>query len=201
MGENRRGNGWYNNYHKDIYGQAEFDLELTSEIAKQEIRDRLKVFRNDPSYAVWFFKTKVLSQWNQPLCQSVFFNTNYDVPSTPPAGGTLADSISSENFSRVLALADRVQFIVYIGMLAYFIFCVKRDSNLLHHVLAVTMIGGFLFSIIWESKARYIFPYYVLMFSGAAIGYFSMIQKIAETIGKIRKQSQEDNVIKFRKIA
>ncbi len=199
--ESRRGNGWYNNYHKDIYGQAEFDLELTSDIAKQEIRNRLKVFRNNPSYAVWFFKSKVLSQWNQPLCQSVYFNTNYDVPSTPPAVGTFADSISSGNFSKVLALADRMQFIIYVGMLAYFIFCLKRDSNLLHHVLVITMIGGFLFSIIWESKARYIFPYYVLMFSGAAIGYLGMIQKIAETIGKIRKPRQEDNVIEFRKIA
>lgn len=199
--ESRHGNGWYNNYHKDIYGDAEFDLELTAQIANQEIRSRLAAFKSSPSYAAWFFKSKLLSQWNQPLYQSVYFNTNYDSPSVPPADGSLADSVSSWNFSRVLALADRMQFIIYAGALAYFVFAVKKNSNLLQHVLAITMIGGFLFSIIWESKARYIFPYYVVLFPVAAIGYLRMAQKISEISGRMRKPKQEDNIIEFRKIA
>ena len=68
-------------------------------------------------------------------------------------------------------MCDRWQMIVYAGMLCYFLLAVRKDSNILQHTLAVTMIGGFLFSIIYEAKARYIFPYYVFMFPYAAMGF------------------------------
>jgi len=199
--EGWHGSGWYNNYHKVIYGKAGLDRDLTARIAKREIRIRLAAFREDPSYTVEFFKSKILSQWNEPLYQAVYFNTNYAEPSNPPREGSLAESISGRNFSRVLSTADRVQFIVYAGVLLYFIFGVKRDSRLLHHVPAITLIGGFLFSIIWEAKARYIFPYFVTMFPVAAVGYLRSVQFAAGMIDGIRKPKQEDNIIEFRKTA
>lgn len=199
--ENWNGNGWYSNYAKDIYGDMELDVELTAQVAKQEIRQRLEVFRNNPSYAIRFFKSKILSQWNQPLYQSIYFNTNYEKSDKPPTVGSLAESVAEQNFSKILAMADRIQFVIFVGVLAYFAFAVKRNSNLLHHVLAIFIIGGFLFSVIWEAKARYVFPYYVIMFPVASIGYWQISQKIAEVVGNIKKPKREDNIIEFKKIA
>ena len=78
---------------------------------------------------------------------------------------------SAEAVLKRLGILDRMQFILYLGMFCYFVFAVRGDSDPLRHILAVTIIGGFLFSVIWEAKTRYIFPYYMMMFPMAVQGY------------------------------
>ena len=86
-------------------------------------------------------------------------------------------------------------------MLCYFVFAVKKDSNILQHMLAVAMIGGFLFSIIWEAKARYIFPYYVMMYPLAAVGYWQALTQIRFMFGRKQKRQSEDNIVPFERVA
>lgn len=198
--KNWRGNGWYSDYHRIIYGQAEFNAELTAELAKQEIRRQLEIFKSSPSYTWDFFREKILSQWNQPLYQAVYFNTVYPEDNLP-AADSIAHAVKTWRFSRILAFADRVQFIVFVGMFCYFAFGVKRNSNILHHIPAITMLGGFLFSAIWEAKARYMFPYFIMMFPFAAIGYWQLLQNVTRLYASKNKSDEEDNIIEFRKTA
>lgn len=176
--------GWYYDYYKPIYYENEGDRKLCSQIYQQDIRDRLKVFRENPSYTVTFYREKVLSQWNEPLYQSLYFNNLYVEDRYRPDPSSFVSKISNEYFPRILWLCDRLQFMIYLGMACYFLFAVKRDGNLLQHLLAVTMIGGFLFSILWEAKARYIFPYYITMFPCAVIGYEQLLRF---AVGAIRR--------------
>ena len=81
------------------------------------------------------------------------------------------------------------------------LFGVRKDSNILHLFLAVTIIGGFFFSIMWETKARYIFPYYIMMFSYAGMGYVELITQIQKMINRKRKIREKDNVIPFERVA
>lgn len=181
------GNGWCNDYHKNIWRACNFDVELTTETAKAEIRDRVLDFAADPGYAIGFFGRKIVSQWIDPLYQSLFFNGSYR-NGTSPQQDSLLYKISHEYHGRVLTAADRLQFLAYAGMLLYFIFAVKRNSRILHHILAVTVLGGFLFSIIWEAKARYIFPYYVMMFPPAAVGYRELLCTLEKTGRQMREK-------------
>lgn len=200
--KNWRGYGWYSEYCKEIFYEAGFDRDLAAEFARQEIHNQLIYFKKDPPYAMEFFREKILSQWNQPLYQSVYFNTMYSDDLRRPKEGSLAESVSGGNFSKILAFSDRVQFIIFVGMFCYFAFGVKRDSNILHHIPAITMLGGFLFSIIWEAKARYVFPYFIMMFPFAAIGYWQLLQYITRLYAsKFKSKDKEDNIIEFRKIA
>ena len=48
---------------------------------------------------------------------------------------------------------------------------------------AITILGGFLFSIIWEAKSRYVLPYYVLMIVYAAYGIYCIHQMVERLIG------------------
>lgn len=169
--------GWYNNYTKDLFLALEGDSELTASVAKQDLENKLKAFRNDPAFAGHFFKEKILSQWNEPLYQAVFFNAERPEDDGGPEPGSLAEKVGGDYFVSVLAVCDRWQFIVYVGMLLYFLLAVKRDSNILQHVLAITLIGGFFFSMIHEAKARYIFPYYVMMFPFAVYGYRQAVRQ------------------------
>lgn len=170
MQESRRGCGWDNNYQKDVYNAAVFEYEKMEEMGKQEIKNRVLFFAENPAYAAEFYGKKILSQWTGPLYQSVFFTTDYQ-QSRPPEAGTLADRISGPAFWTVLVICDRLQFVVYLGMLFWFLLAVKREKGILRQLAAVAVIGGFCFSLLWEAKTRYILPYYLFMFPCAAVGY------------------------------
>lgn len=162
--------GWDWGYEGEVYADCGNDKEKADAVYRQDISERLKVFADQPAYAVHFFKEKQLSQWNAPLYQSYYFSQNYS-PENPPAQDSLTNRLSTEYFGLLLFVCDRLQFVLYVGMLLYFLLAVRKDSDMLQHVLAVMVIGGFFFSMIWEAKARYIMPYYMGMFPVAALGY------------------------------
>lgn len=200
MQENDGKYGWYNNYCKDAYYEADMNLNDMKEICKEDLSLRLAEFREDPSYMVHFFKEKVLSQWNMPLYQSLYFNSQYWEGKEPEAD-SFVSKLNGEYLVEVLGVCDRIQFILFVGMLLYYIFAVRKDSDILQHMLAVTIIGGFFFSIIWEAMARYIFPYYIMMFPLAAIGYWKAISQIQALFGRKQKQKSDDNIIPFERVA
>ena len=202
MMENYGAYGWYNNYPKEIfYGEAEGDRAAVAAIAKRDLMERLRTFRNDWKYAFTFFKGKVLSQWNEPLYQALYFNAESPEAEGGPAPGSLAAKLYDEYYLKVLSLCDRWQFIMYVGMLCYFLLAVKKDSPILQHTLAVTIIGGFFFSIIYEAKARYIFPYYVMMFPFASHGYRLAVEQVMILFGKYRKGRKVVGIEEGRKAA
>lgn len=176
MQESRGRYGWYNNYPKQVSWELDYDYDLVDQAVKEEMRERILVFRENPEYTKTFFREKVLSQWNQPLYQSIYFNTKYS-ENLEPEEGTLAARLGGDLYFTVLMISDRLQFIVFFGMMCYFFFAVEKDNNILRHVLAVTMIGGFLFSVIHEAMSRYIFPYYVMMFPFAVYGAEQAVRK------------------------
>lgn len=192
--------GWYDNSAKELYYSVEGDAELTAFFSKQRTVERLRELAENPSDAIQFFKKKVLSQWNMPLYQSLFFGTMYVEEYTPPADSTVS-KIGKEYFSAVLSFCDRLQFVIYLGFLFYFLLGIKRDSDILQQVTAVAVIGGFLFSILWEAKARYILPYYVFMFPYATIGYQRMAQAVMTLFGRKGRFKEKDNIIEYRKSA
>ncbi len=181
--------GWFNNYPKAIYGQMDLDEEMVVDASLQNLKERFIAFGKEPKHAVEFFREKILSQWNQPLYESIFFNTNYN--GEAPAPNSVAEGVSGIHFESYLHFCDRWQFVIFLGMLCYYLFAVKKDSPILQHLLAVTIIGGFFFSILYEAKARYIFPYYVMMFPYAAYGYCLLQEAVVSLIGRWRNKRHE----------
>ncbi len=202
MMENYGAYGWYNNYPKEVfYGEAAGSREAVSAIAKRDLKKRLRAFADDWGYAVHFFKGKLLSQWNEPLYQALYFNAESPESEDGPAPDSLAARLYGEDYFKALHVCDRWQFIMYVGMLCYFLLAVKKDSPILQHVLAVTIIGGFFFSIIYEAKARYICPYYVMMFPYATYGYRLAVSQIMAMAGKHMKGRRVVDIEEGRKAA
>ena len=198
MQESWNGCGWYNNYPKEIGGQLDWDYAAVGRHMSWYIRDRAEEFLENPGYAIDFYKKKILSQWNEPLYQSVFFSTNFKEEAGPAPGSAL-DRLyhTEEGYFKALGWADCWQFLIYLGAVCYFLFAVRKPENPMELLLAVTVVGGFFFSILWEAKARYSFPYYLMMFPMAVTGYqeaagvacrvferFRRVQKTEETEGK-----------------
>lgn len=162
--------GWHSLYCKDVYYEANYDSDIAAKISKQDMKERLSYMMQNPTYTVTFFGKKLLSQWNAPLYQCLFFSHIY-TEGNEPAPDSLVWKINTDYYENVLNFCDYLQLIVYWGTLYYFWLEVKKNHNTLHHFMAIGILGGFFFSIIWEAKARYILPYYVVMFPLAVIGY------------------------------
>lgn len=185
--EGRYGWDYYNSYA--AYYENGRDTRKTDEVYRELIRERLQEMKSTPGYLMQFLKGKVLSQWNAPLYQSMYFNYGHEGVRWEKLTAFF-DRLSGEWFQKLLWGADRLQFLVYSGCLFYFLFCVRKDSNLLQHVLAITIIGGFLFSILWEAKTRYVYPYYMMMFPLAAAGYGRVVELLENRLSDQRRSGR-----------
>lgn len=171
--------GWCNNMPKEVLNSLNYDYQATEKAMSGRIEESLKKFVKNPRYAAYFYGKKILSQWNDPLYQSIYFSAK-SLEHDRPKPGSFLDGLyhGAEEHERVLGFADRMQFVIYLGMLLYYLLAIGKKSQPLELLLAVVIIGGFFFSILWEAKARYIFPYYVMMYPLAATGYFKLAERI-----------------------
>lgn len=172
MMENWNGNGWYDDYPREVGAEYDWDFPAIERFFDGLIRGRLEEFRENPRLAFDFYKKKVLSQWNEPLYQSIFFSKNY-AQDRGPEPGSFLDRLyqTGDAFEKALFLADRWQILIFVGMILYFAFGVRKEADPAWLLFAVTIVGGFFFSILWEAKSRYCLPYYLMAFALATLGY------------------------------
>lgn len=85
---------------------------------------------------------------------------------------------------RLTDFMNLYQSLIYGGVLAFTVVALKKRFPLKYHVLLIAVFGGFLFSILWEAKARYVFPYFLLMIPYAAVGIGAMITGLQQYFSK-----------------
>lgn len=176
MEENWNGNGWYSDSPKAVGVDFDWDYDAVERYFSAYIRGRLEEFAENPKYALNFYKKKVTSQWNGPLYQCVYFSKNIPEDKKPAAGSFLDRLYHyGDAYETVLFWADRWQFLVYLGTFLYFLTNVRKKEEPMNFLFAVTVIGGFFFSILWEAKGRYCLPYYLMMYPLAVLGYEKML--------------------------
>lgn len=109
---------------------------------------------------------KIATQWNDP-----FYHTDYliSVDQDEIAKGVTAFIQGQE--SNILIFLSLLQTIIYLGSVLYIV-CVSYKGVLYKRLPEVYVLGGFLFSLLWEANSRYVFPYYIVMFPLAAIGWY-----------------------------
>ncbi len=166
--DTQEGPGWFDGSSTDVFMyQADFDLELTEQIAKDDIRASLENFLEHPDYTVDFLRRKILSQWNAPMYQSFcanFKNVKEEAHGLVRILYFDEGKILTENFMNIYQIA------VYCGIVCYCVWALNNKLKLEYNILLITVFGGFLFSIMWEAKARYIFPYFMFLLPYAVIG-------------------------------
>lgn len=171
MQESTRGNGWYNGFNFNTYQQSGMDTEMTNELSRAAMEERLAYFSEHPGYAADFYLRKFLSQWADGTyaCRQATLAT---------FGGRreFFNELYAGKYSTVfIAYCNVFQNIIYLGA---FLFCVgickrKIDSpfkGLPLYLGLIGVFGGFLFHMIWEANSRYIFLYGMLLVPYAAAG-------------------------------
>ena len=170
--------GWYNGFNRNTYDQADYDRELTDEIAKAAISQRIAEFRARPLHAVKFYVRKFLSQWTDPTHVSI---RNFELSMRhSESKSAFAHSLVYGTWSRIFqGVMDVAHFLVYLGVCIYCIVTIKKKSlDLSQALLILFVFGGMLFHEIWEGSSRYIIRYYLTLLPFGAYGISKVINSL-----------------------
>lgn len=179
------GPGWYNgtNYFEFLLHNQ--DTEQTAFDDKNKVILRLKELWANKAYGLDFFRRKTLTQWNSPACHSYFETLFFNCE--PEELPKIVHRIYYEDEAIISEFMNRYQFVLYfyVALAMLLSFISKREKHLLENrILMISVIGGFLFHILWEVMGRYALPYVIFLIPVAAMGMGQMQEVINTAIEK-----------------
>lgn len=183
--EASRGNGWYNGYNFNTYQESGMDAALTSQISRQFLEERMEYFKAHPGYAANFYWNKYLSQWADGT-----YASRQATLATLGGRNALAESFYTGKSSRFyIEFCNIYQNVLYLGCFAGILGALLRQKKVPLYLWLglIGAFGGFLFHMIWEANARYIFPYGLLLLPYAACGIAGL--NSTSVLGKFRKNN------------
>lgn len=181
--ENGTGPGSYNAYNLWLYFGSGFDGERASSEALLNIKQTLYRWSRDPAYMISYLNQKVLNQWNEATYGCFFMTALQQEPEewvTDLYTGTAGD--------KWYAFLNLYQGMVYAMLLVYFVILLKEKDHIFYFLPALLLLGGFCFSMIWEAKSRYVYPYIVMSLPCVAWSLVYCAGKITGGIKKWRKK-------------
>lgn len=184
--------GWYNGYIYRTYRNNDYNMALTSEMAKQEISDRIQVFAGNPGLMLFFYSQKIISTWCEPTFESVWSGPLEDM--NQHIDGKLLHALYTGGkpysvYCNYCALINLPLYIgAAIGAFALLTGLIRprtknrnkkdRRSKVLSPACldmllfpALFLIGGFLFHILWETKSQYAMVYIYMLIPLTSFGY------------------------------
>ena len=89
--------------------------------------------------------------------------------------------------ARTGLLIERVMKVYQMAMYASILYLLiskrKEWESVGKYLLLIASLGGFFFSMLWEAKTRYVFPYLLIMIPYFAVGLEALISQAKARIG------------------
>ena len=181
-----RGPGVYNGYNVEVYEETQGDSREASAIAGEYISQRWQEWMQQPAQMYRFVKDKILFQWIEPTYGG-FKETCYLQDPKP----WIYQCYDGEGNARLIAFLNRYQAVVYLAVLGYFLLGCRGKLRETQNLPAIILLGGFFFSVLWEAKSRYVYPYLVMILPCAAysLEYYGMLlgKGLQAAAGRIRR--------------
>lgn len=181
---NGTGPGSYNAYSIWLYFECGFDGKEASEKAFFNLKQTLYRWSRDPLHMINYMNRKVLNQWNEATYGGFFMTARQQEPEA-----WVEEIYSGETGDRIYAFLNLYQGMLYAILLLYFIQLFREKREIVHYLPALLLIGEFCFSLLWEAKSRYVYPYIVLTLSCAAWSLTYCTGKVTGGIRKWRKET------------
>lgn len=189
--------GWYTGDNVKIYTDSNFDKEKNNEIASELILNRLNYFIKNPKDLFNYYGQKIGSTWLNPTFQTIWCSLpgtryrwypeyahylGYHEKVLSMVGGNLYKI--EENYFNIY------QILIFIFASLGIFKISSNTDNLKLYLLPITFLGGFLFHILWETKAIYVIQYYFILLPYTAFG----IDYLSEKISKIKSKKSKSNL-------
>ena len=178
--------GWFNGYTAPFIDLS-VTAEMQKEIASADLAVRLAELSADPGMALAFFRDKYLSQWLEPGYSTLWYGFRCEWLGR---FNGLAAMLYREN-SPVRPFVEGYMNLYQQAMYAMAVVgaaaSVKRRGDVTALVLPVTVIGGYLFHMLFEAKSQYIFVYAVYLMPLAGYG----LSVTGAWLGRLRGRGRE----------
>lgn len=169
MQEGEMAEGWYNGYILNSFWDCGEDFQKSADAAALDIRGSIDNFIRHPAYALRFYYRKIVSQWDNPTYECLWISHFEKVHSAPLSA--IVQSIYEGKLHRFfLNFTNEYQWLLFAGACTG-IAAHRKKYTLEQLFLALIVLGGFFFHILWEAKSRYVLFYAILMVPYAAVGY------------------------------
>lgn len=158
--------GAYNGYNWNTFRDYDLDQEASSVDAVNNIRERLDYWKSNPKEFVLFFKTKLLNQWNEPGYGAFSMTRFMEEPE---------EWINSMYYGQtneiMYGFLNQYQAISYFMTFLFFVVLLKKNNRKeTEYLMGLIMIGGIIFSALYEAKSRYVYPFAVVGILYMAVG-------------------------------
>ena len=191
MHENSDASGWYDGYIDTVYEENGFDIELTKQAAMADLKSSLQQFKSNPAGAIGFYSRKILSQWIEPTCESIFILLNrhaYSENGQYNPNGLPVNRLGST----LMQFMNFMQTVIYFGAFLFFsIGGIRLIRNKQHErslpdyknavddlFTGLVTLGAFAFYILWEANSQYALFFILLLIPCAVSGYGNMADEI-----------------------
>lgn len=175
--ENDRGPGSFNDFNRLTFIDCGYNISETSKKGIESLQKSLNTWMDNPSKMIRFFKEKILNQWNEPTYGAIQMTCYLNEPAA------WVSAIYEGIYSNTIYLfMDRYQALFFFAIMGYFITLLHVKPDPILYFIGLILLGGFCFSIIWEAKSRYVFPYLMIALPCAAGSIDSYMAKAAAII-------------------
>lgn len=188
--------GWWNGGAIENQDETNNDYDQQVKLSIESIGREINKMVTHPKYGIWFISEKIGTEWLTPDFQSFYFaGVNYKMTDPGIEGGVQFNlcerdiSIPDENASRIERTIDQIDSLRgfmdgYQSFIYIFAFwgCLKilkkhrdnkneerMDYNML--LLPCAFIVGAAVYILWEAKAQYALPFFMMLPAIAAYGF------------------------------
>lgn len=161
-----------------ILPNEEYSSERMQEVSSSYLGKRLSHFGNNPGFALSFFTTKFVTEWTEPLFESLLVS-NWRSDIVGPYSmrdRELSPVASSVYYGKINAMVtytcDCMQTILSVGLLSYLLFFRKKLKTY-QLTPVVYILGVAVLYLFWENKTEYFLTAFLLMVPLAGIGWAS----------------------------
>lgn len=182
MGLQFDNDGGWNGFHSNTYMATGYDYEETVRLSKESIAASKETFAESPTFAIHFFHKKTLRQWANPT-HAMFWDINTVYDTKRDAQSFWVEYLQMQKYHLLIPFMDVHQSIVY-GMLMISCYVLlyrlikKRNLQMESLLPYVALIGGFLFSLLWEAQSGAVMYYLILLLPVATGVISTQMEKI-----------------------
>lgn len=144
--------GGFNGFNAEIYWESGGDAQKMREICLSAISNSIANWKSDPASFRTFVNFKFQTQWNSPMYECLEM-----VLYTSDGSSLLVTSLKSGILRHLTqSYMKGFQFFYYVSMMIGT--WNMKNKNEEQCCIVYTIFGSFLFSMLWEAKARYVMP-------------------------------------------
>lgn len=183
-----RGPGWIDasNYH--LYYTADQDKAAATALGKEKLAENMEKIRQEPGRSIHFFTAKIISQWCDPLYQSVW--SGLPEIESQWTHTKLLHSLYNDGLAEscVSVICKMLNLLLW-PCICYFLFlCHRKTAD--WTLMYLYCIGGLIFHTFWEAKSQYIYPYVFCLIPFAMYALDQILSKISVFCQNLQKRAQ-----------